>query len=216
MKKLCKINAFTLAEVLLTLVVVGVISVLTVPTLKNHADEAKYVAATQKAMSEIAAATSNAELAYGEASNWNFNSSTTANYYKKTMNTVPFPKGSKTSWDRNLLSGPNASFNPKFMTADGMAWEIHDGGYACGGGVALVDINGSAPPNTVGIDIQGFRIGSPCSSDGKKTGDFGIYAMGDGKNDANQEWACTAYIIRNKKMPWLYTPIDSCKTYVGK
>ena len=46
MKKFCRKKAFTLAEVLLTLVVVGVISVLTVPTLKNHSDEAKYVAAT--------------------------------------------------------------------------------------------------------------------------------------------------------------------------
>ena len=215
MKKLCKINAFTLAEVLLTLVVVGVISVLTVPTLKNHADEARYVAATQKAMSEIAAATSNAELVYGEASNWNFKTSNVKEYYRKAMNTVPFPKGSKKSWARMVLGGVNATFNPAFMTADGMAWEIHDGGYDCGGGVALVDVNGSAPPNTVGIDIQGFRIGHMCVAS-QKSGDFGIYAMGDGKNDANKEWACTAYVIKHKKMPWLYTPIDSCSTYVGK
>lgn len=215
MKKFCKINAFTLAEVLLTLVVVGVISVLTVPTLKNHADEARYVAATQKAMSEIAAATSNAELAYGEASNWNFKTSNVKEYYRKAMNTVPFPKGSKKSWARMVLGGVNATFNPAFMTADGMAWEIHDGGYDCGGGVALVDVNGSALPNTVGIDIQGFRIGTLCNGK-NKSGDFGVYAMGDGKNDSNTEWACTAYVIKHKKMPWLYTPIDSCSTYVGK
>ena len=215
MKKFGRIKAFTLAEVLLTLVVVGVISVLTVPTLKNHADEAKYVAATQKAMSEIAAATSNAELAYGEASNWNFKSSTVKEYYRKAMNTVPFPKGSKTSWPRLGLDGANATFRPAFMTADGMAWEVHDGGYGCGGGCALVDINGSEPPNTVGIDIHGFRIGSLCDGS-NKSGDFGVYAMGDGKNDKNSEWACTAYIIRNKKMPWLYTSTDSCKSYKGK
>ena len=215
MKKFCRKKAFTLAEVLLTLVVVGVISVLTVPTLKNHADEAKYVAATQKAMSEIAAATSNAELAYGEASNWNFKSSTVKEYYRKAMNTVPFPKGSKTSWPRLGLDGANATFRPAFMTADGMAWEVHDGGYGCGGGCALVDINGSEPPNTVGIDIHGFRIGSLCNGN-NKSGDFGVYAMGDGKNDKNSEWACTAYIIRNKKMPWLYTSTDSCKSYQGK
>ena len=100
MKKLLYKKAYTLAEVLLTLVIVGVVSTLTVPTLKNHADEAKYVAATQKAMSEIAAATSNAELAYGDASSWNFNSNTVINYYIKMMNTVPFPKGSKTKWER--------------------------------------------------------------------------------------------------------------------
>ncbi len=215
MKKFCRKKAFTLAEVLLTLVVVGVISVLTVPTLKNHSDEAKYVAATQKAMSEIAAATSNAELVYGDASNWNFKSSAVKEYYRKAMNTVPISSGSKTSWERLNLNGESAKFNPTFMTADGMAWEIHDGGYSCGGGCALVDVNGSAPPNTIGIDIQGFRIGSLCDGS-NKSGDFGVYAMGDGKNDGNSEWACTAYVIRNKKMPWMYTPTDSCKSYQGK
>ena len=51
MKKNIKIKAFTLAEVLLTLIIIGVISALTVPSLKNYSDETKYVAATQKAMS---------------------------------------------------------------------------------------------------------------------------------------------------------------------
>ncbi len=217
MKKLLHKKAYTLAEVLVTLVIVGTISALTVPSLKNHADEAKYVAATQKAMSEIAAATSNAELVYGDASNWKFNSSTTVNYYKKAMNIVAIPKGSKTSWTRYRLDGTNGGeIRPNFMTADGMAWMIHDGGYGCGGGCALVDVNGSAPPNTIGLDIQGFRIGHRCDGE-KKTGDFGVYAMGDGKNDTNSEWACTAYIIRHKKMPWLKKPpAEACKPYVGK
>ena len=214
MKKYYGIKAFTLAEVLLTLIVIGVISVLTVPAIKNHSEEAKYVAATQKAMAEIAAATSNAELAYGDAAMWDF-SSNAVEYYKKVMNVVPFSSDSKTSWERYNLSGTKTTFPASFITADGMAWSIGTGGYSCGGGVALVDVNGSQPPNTIGIDIQGFRIGHLCENDTKK-GDFGIYAMGDGINDTNSAWACTSYIIKHKKMPWMYASANDCSSYQNK
>ena len=217
MKKDMKMKAFTLAEVLLTLIIVGVVSALTVPTLKNHSDEARYVASTQKAMSEVVAAISNLESVHGDASTWNFSSSTTLNWFKQSMNIMQNPNDSK-SWERMDLDGTKNKFNPTIFTADGMAWEIHDCGYSCGGGCALIDVNGSAPPNTIGIDIQGFRIGHLCSGDDNKTkaGDFGIYAMGDGVNDYNSAWACTSYIIKHKKMPWLYEYQKDCSVYMGK
>lgn len=217
MKKNTKIKAFTLAEILLTLIIIGVVSALTVPSLKNHSDEAKYVAATQKAMSEVAAAVANIELTHGDASTWNFNSLTTINWFKKSMNTVDLPNA-KTRWERLNLDGTEHAFTASFFTADGMAWEVHGGGYPCGGGCALIDVNGSQPPNTIGIDIHGFRIGHLCKGEDSKTktGDFGIYAMGDGVNDINSDWACTAYIIKHKKMPWLYKPEKNCSAYMNK
>lgn len=217
MKKNTKIKAFTLAEILLTLIIIGVVSALTVPSLKNHSDEAKYVAATQKAMSEVAAAVANIELTHGDASTWNFDSSTTLNWFKNSMNIAALPNGTDV-WDRLLLDGTGTKYRPSFFTADGMAWQIHGGGYSCGGGCALIDVNGPKPPNTIGIDIQGFRIGHLCGGEGSKTktGDFGIYAMGDGVNDRNSEWACTAYIIKHKKMPWLYKPEKNCSAYMNK
>lgn len=218
MSKFKLTKAFSLAEVLLTMVIVGTVSALTIPTLKNHSDEAKYVAATQKAMSQVAEATANIELEQGDASLWNFASTTTVNWYKKAMNTVPFPNG-VSKWQRGELGFAevfDASFD--FMTADGMAWDITQGGYPCGGGAVLVDVNGAQDPNIVGIDIHGFRLGHLCGGDdGKsKRGEFGIYAMGDKLNDFNDIWACTSYIIKNKKMPWLYKPAASCKDYMGK
>lgn len=216
MKKNTKIKAFTLAEILLTLIIIGVVSALTLPSLKNHSDEAKYVAATQKAMSEVAAAVSNLELIHGDASTWNFDSETTRNWFKNTMNVVP---SNNENWDYTKLSGEiHANFLPTFITADGMAWYIYSGGYPCGGGVALIDVNGPQPPNTIGIDVQGFRIGHKCiGDDGKaKSGDFGIYAMGDNVNDLNGVWACSSYIIKHKKMPWLYQAKDGCDSFAGK
>ena len=95
-------KAFSLAEVLLTMVIVGTVSALTIPTLKNHSDEAKYVAATQKAMSQVAEATANIELEQGDEYLWNFASTTTVNCYKKAMNTVPFPN-CVSKWQRGEL-----------------------------------------------------------------------------------------------------------------
>lgn len=223
MKKVYKMNAFTFAEVLLTLIVIGVVSVLTVPTLRNHAEEAKFVAATQKAMSEIAAATTNVELAHGDASMWNFGSAQTVEWYKEVMNVIPVPQNELT-WKRYTLGNQRSNFPASFITADGMAWSIGTGGYSCGGGVGLVDVNGPEPPNTIGIDMHGFRIGHLCSGNGhkSKSGEFGIYAMGDMKNDINTEWGCTSYVIKHKKMPWLYNPPvlsdgqSGCQPYSGK
>lgn len=211
-------KAFSLAEVLLTMVIVGTISALTVPTLKSHSDEAKYVAATQKAMSQIASAITNMEMEYGDAAMWNFNTQTTKDRFKKAMNTVPFPDGVNRWYRGNLASSDDVLLTYDFMTADGMAWMVHDGGYACGGGCALVDVNGPQEPNIVGIDVQGFRIGTLCGGDDNKerASDFGIYAMGNGTNDKNSVWACTSYIIKHKKMPWLRTPGASCSQYMGK
>ena len=125
-------RAFSLAEVLLTIIIIGSVTALTLPTLKKHSDEARYVSSVQKAMAELASATAQIELDQGEASTWDFKnkSSTIVNWYKKAMNTVPFPNN-KNVWDKFPFS---------FMTADGMAWEFTHGNYPCGGGAAIVDV----------------------------------------------------------------------------
>lgn len=214
MKK--KITAFTLAEVLLTLVIIGVVAALTVPTVKDHSDEVKYVAATKKALSTISAATTAIELKHGDGVFWKFDDEKTIDWYKESMNLVP-PDPDKTSWQRTNFAGASeGNFVMTFLGADGMAWSLGTGDYPCGGGAAIVDVNGPQPPNVIGLDIHGFRIGSKCNG-AARSGDFGVYPMGDGANDANTKWACTAYVIRNSKMPWLNdASIQNCEGLVGQ
>ena len=50
-------TAFTLAETLLTLAIVGVIAALTIPTLKDYSDEVRYITGVQQAFATINAAT---------------------------------------------------------------------------------------------------------------------------------------------------------------
>ena len=229
MKNIFKLKAYTLAEVLLTLTIIGVVAALTVPSLKRHSDEARYVAATLKVMEDLTAATNEVELSHGDGALWNWASESgegkekiIVNWYKDVMNVID-KDAIYDSWHSYAMdhdSQYGGGFTPDFFTADGVAWgigyydtEINPRGRGC----ALVDINGSAPPNVLGIDIHGFVIGSSSA-----TGEFGVYPMGDGLNDANWLWAGTAYIIRHKKMPWLTgekPPLSKANAnteYVGK
>lgn len=207
--------AFTLAEALLTMIILGVVVALTVPTMKQHSDEVKYVATVQKAMSEVTSATANVELVHGDASLFNFGSSNTVDWYAESLKTLSLTQESWTQYD---LAGVSSTFTPSFITVDGMAWQVSDGGYACGGGAIFIDVNGPEQPNTIGIDVHGFRVGHLCGGENgdSKTGDFGIFAMGDGVNDNNDNWACTSYVMKHKKMPWLNNPAESCADFAGK
>lgn len=63
-------KAFTLAEVLVTLVIIGVISALTIPTLKETADRSANLAALQKAYSTATNAFATLKAEYGAPIYW--------------------------------------------------------------------------------------------------------------------------------------------------
>lgn len=215
MKKLKNFKAFTLAETLLTLAIIGVIAVMTIPTLKDHSDEVKYVAAVKKAFSSVASATTAIEVRHTDSNFWNFSSAKTVEWYKEVVNSIPNPDPSAETWDIITLDGNSAgTFSPSLWTADGMAWQITT--YpTCStkGGVILVDTNGAQQPNTVGIDVHGFVVGHKSC----KASLFGVYAMGDGCNDATSTYACTAYAISRGEMPWFRQvgSYSGCSSFIG-
>lgn len=59
-------KAFTMAEVLMVLGIIGVVAALTIPNLKDNADEQFYVAKASKVYSELETAFSRAQMKYGE------------------------------------------------------------------------------------------------------------------------------------------------------
>lgn len=196
MKKMEIKPAFTLAEVLLTLIVVGVVAAMTIPSLNDYSEEQRYVASCKKAFSTISAATSVLESKYGDLQFWGWGSQATiANRYKEAMSVVDIPHTKYTGY---CLDGKDGEKCGKFDTddvyitsADGAIWKITNKDFATGG-AAYVDVNGVNPPNVLGIDMFGFRI-SP----------NGVFAMGDTVNDKTYDWACTAYIMKRGKMPWI-------------
>ncbi len=212
MKKTQKLKAFTLAETLVTLMIIGVIAAMTVPTLKDNSDEARYVSAAKKAYSSVSNATQAAEVRHTDSYFWNFSSSKTLNWYREVVNEIPNPDPSQSTWSMVDVGGSGAgTFSPSLWTADGMAWQITSS--RSKGGYIYVDTNGAQQPNTIGIDIHGFVVGHKSG----KAAAFGVYAMGDGCNDTNSTYACTSYAIRTGKMPWFRDAgsYSSCASFVG-
>ena len=62
--------AFTLAESLLVMAVIGIVATLVVPNLKNNSDDQVYVAKARKVYSELETALERATLKYGNPRNW--------------------------------------------------------------------------------------------------------------------------------------------------
>lgn len=192
-------KAFTLAETLLTLTIVGVIAALTIPAMKEHSDMSSIIAQTQKAYLTAQSATSAVESAQGDLELWPWSQTATINnYYKNVMNVVP--DNAWTGYQTYEMDGDIwANIQPPsyFKTTDGMSWYIYnwsngtDMGNSRIYGVIHVDVNGASGPNRVGVDVHAFTV----SSDG-------VNPMGDGIHDTNSTWACTNYIIKHGKMPW--------------
>lgn len=70
MKLLKKEYAFTLAEILITLMIIGTILAITIPGLKKHATQEEYISRAKKAYSSIAQATKLIETQHGEIKRW--------------------------------------------------------------------------------------------------------------------------------------------------
>lgn len=65
-----KFKAFTMAEVLMVLGIIGVVAAITIPNLKDSADEQVYVAKAGKVYSEMETAFSRASMKYGNVNDW--------------------------------------------------------------------------------------------------------------------------------------------------
>ncbi|MBS4760438.1 MAG: prepilin-type N-terminal cleavage/methylation domain-containing protein [Clostridium sp.] len=179
MKKNNRHAAFSLAEILLTLAIIGVVSALTIPPLKDYSDEMTIVAQVKKAHSDLSAATAAIETKYGDLKFWPWNDQTAImNRYAEQIMFNESSGSSRTS-------------------QNGMTWYIYngkdgDGGTALGtGGMAIVDVNTSLnPPNKDGIDRFAFRIN-----------ENGVLPYGSPDATANNDFDNTYKVINEGKVP---------------
>ena len=186
MHKNFKFKAFTLAETLLSLLIISVVAGMTIPALKIHADEQKYVNLTKKALQEATNATAKVELLHGDV--MFLDPKKVDGYYEKVFDKVPTTMS--LTWKTNSLDPNRDPINTIFnwITADGFAWEVY---YESDDGrpVMTVDVNADSPPNILGIDQQRFIVDH---------GGVVPYIP------------CTKYVIKHSKMPWLQTPMANC------
>lgn len=168
---------FTLAEVLITLAIIGVVAALTMPSLINNTQGAQFKTAFKKAMSIMSqAVVMNIALDDYDLSGTNQNSSgasgdstslyalftnrmslTDASAYDEvnSSNYAPYLTGS----DSSTVSGStsNVSGNYVFYTNDGMLITFKNSDYECTEDdpcYGFVDVNGTKGPNKIAACTQ--------------------------------------------------------------
>ena len=172
-------NAFTLAEVLITLAIIGVVAAMTIPTLISDFQEKVTVTKLQKVYSALKNAFDLARIEHGNFSSWSWTHVPTDNgartkYFWETY-ILPNLKVSKTCFplttecfpydEVETLDGSTYYSSEKhggFVLSDGTmvhSWAGGDPEYGAHVWI-VVDINGSNKPNIIGNDIfyMLFRI----------------------------------------------------------
>ena len=210
-------KAFTLAEVLITLVIVGVVAAMTIPTLVNNTKKQEYVAGLKKANSVLSQAlykmTENNAYPVGDYSYLNENNfidefAKVVNVTKK-CDTFPecFPKNNTGSNTYKYLKSTDISniFDGKsVITSDGQIFSYVANPAAVYGvstedtnnviGRFFVDINGHKNPNQLGYDAFLFYL----------VENKGIVPAGSNStsdcNKSSSGWTCAAKVLRENAM----------------
>lgn len=162
-----KKSGFTLAEVLITLVIIGVIAAMTVPTLMNNTNSQEFRSALKKAISALnQAVTMQYALEGTLISDYNDASTVVTDVFNARLNVINTGAGTDTTlW---AGSGDGACSGSVFITADGLSYCIQNfansnlstsgpcdnaGNNPCSTGSTavnvLIDVNGLKKPNTL-------------------------------------------------------------------
>ncbi|MBP7212304.1 type II secretion system protein [bacterium] len=174
-------KAFTLAEVLITLGIIGVVAALTIPTLMQKTEERETVSKLKKVYSTLQNAYSRAINDEGELSDWGTITDTAASSDLVLQKFVPylnvlkncgttdfscFYTGTYSTFKGSSFSGSNAQYNiigtisevSRILLSDGtsVAFDVWNGQAFVG--VFIVDINGKKKPNSIGRDTFIFEV----------------------------------------------------------
>ena len=159
--------AFTLAEVLITLGIIGVVAALTLPTLIQNHQKQVYVTQLKKAYSTLTNAY-NELAAEDEVADWNQISSGYAYSFLKHVKTIKSFDGCEEDWCNNydvnhttgIAGGTGLGNASGFITADGALFIFTCGtAYLCADYTWIVDVNGyNKGPNKPGRDIFQFAL----------------------------------------------------------
>lgn len=181
--KIYKKIAFTLAEVLITLGIIGVVAAMTIPTLMNATQNAEFKTAYKKAFSVASQALELcvADDTLSERTGWLDVADNTANFnaFKAKFNVTKYCDGSTTPtsecWDMtgekfNTSSAP-AGTMPSFVDNSGMVW-VQGNSFGAITGDVLVDTNGAKKPNKFGKDR--FRLKFVTSGTSVEAADLSI------------------------------------------
>jgi len=155
-----KKSGFTLAEVLITLVIIGVIAAMTVPTLMNNTNSQEFRSALKKAISALnQAVTMQYALEGTLISDYDTASSVVTDVFSSRLNVINTGAGTNsTIW---AGTGNAACSGSVFITADGLSYCIQNFANSRGSTSGACDNAGNNPCSTgsvnVLIDVNGLK-----------------------------------------------------------
>ena len=217
MKRNCSKKAFTLAEVLITLVIIGVIAAITVPTLMQNTERQEFVTRLKKADSvlkqisyKIAMDSGYPVGDYSFMENDDFFESFAQNI-NHIQKCTEANQGCFTPDTIKALNGSNwAKYDRvnSLVAADGITYGWHNGQYCTGKGLSsdderncigrfIVDVNGQKAPNMFGRDVFFFGV----------INDKGIVPAGEANGSADCKRGsngitCAAKVLRENKIAY--------------
>ena len=204
-------KAFTLAEVLITLVIIGVIGALTVPALIQNTRKQEYVSALKKAYSTFSQAAQQIIAKEGspkcDDGGWGCSSAEISEQFIKHLNILKdcgsgagcFPQGAYKQIDEihNTSVWDNRKDMQKFILAGGMQTAVELIDKNCGQGnnndlcaYIYADLNGVKKPNIMGRDVFVFSLTEKgirptgCNNDGILC-----------KPEITEAWGCACKVL---------------------
>mgnify|MGYP002927949453 FL=1 len=221
-------RAFTLAEVLITLGIIGVVAALTIPSLVANHQEKATVSQLKKAYSTMSNALVLAMNEHGTVDQWGLTASGAgsditgaANFYEKispylvVLNDCKNKGGCFYDGYYNTLGTKKEQFAGTasnfytFTLTDGTAIAIwttqsstctNDASAICA--VLFVDINGKKKPNTTGRDGFWFRVrNNRIVPYGTTDEEFQSCAYIDGTYPSRN---CTAWVLYNENLDYMH------------
>ena len=212
--------AFTLAEVLITLGILGVVAAFTIPTLVSRAQESVYINQLRTAYSIFSRAYKSAINEEGDPETWDIGQSWSIDGSLKLYNILKrhlqlsedcgsaqgcFYTGTyKALFGNNYSSTYQPRIHPQFARArlaNGMSFAIWSNGSGCENdlcGSIFVDINGDKKPNQAGLDFFVFNITA-------KNGVVGRNSNVDCKYKDTSDFngrCCTAWVLQMGNMDY--------------
>ncbi|MDO5436883.1 MAG: prepilin-type N-terminal cleavage/methylation domain-containing protein [bacterium] len=201
-----KIKGFTLAEVLITLAIIGVVAAISVPSVISNAQQTEFKTGLKKAVSVLNSAITASIALDGETP---YDNQDLYNYLQRHMGVL---KSVYLPWSSTYIrpDGTHLSsgHNYAFYTTDGMRFEFEDNGAeikhlklhesdtaaciatkndtaperACGGcgssGLTHNPNNTTKPPCALMVDVNGDRKPNPANADAQYAGGQGtIHAV---------------------------------------
>ena len=206
-------NGFTLAEVLITLVIVCVIASMTIPTLMKNTNKQEYVSRLKKTYSSLSQATNKIIAEQGnpkaDIGGWATSGEAVFNMYKKYLSNAKVCSAGTTCSNKSYLQF-NGNSHKWFdntrnvlILPDGTLFSISNdnASTSCSTSSAgstniclamFVDINGEKGPNFVGRDAFAFVLK-----------ENGLFPMGCDTNvgcAGTAGWGCACKVIRENAM----------------